>query len=457
MRDALAYGNVCAQNNTSFPGFGFISYTEDCLFLNVVAPLYQRPGQKHPVMVWIPGGGLFIGGSTGYDPSALVKDGDVIYVSFNYRLNVFGFFSHPAINAEGHAAGNYGIMDQQLALSWVKRNIEAFGGDPNNVTIFGKSAGGESVWANISSPASAGLFHKAIVESGTGIPNALTPTLKSQEPVGQALGVATGCSDQTAACLRSLSVQDLLAANLQPGVVSGGKFQVGLMADGTTIPEPMRNLFAAGNFNRVPIINGTNRDEYDWFQAMAEIITGHVVTASEYPGRLVSTFGATVAPTVLALYPLNKFPSPSNALAAAIGDNAFVCNGNRRTNRVLTRFVKDVYGYEFDVPTSPSPWPVVSFPYQSAHTIEIQYLFPLFHGGSGTPHELNGQQKQLARQMVQYWTTFARTGTPNSSLPFWHRYDANVDNEISLRLPGPISLTSFGDRHHCDFWDTQFQ
>lgn len=191
VRDAVAYGKVCAQNNTTFPGFGFISYTEDCLFVNVVTPVRDNGGRKRPVMVWIPGGGLFIGGSTGYDPSALVKDGDVVYVSLNYRLNVFGFFSHPAINSEGHAAGNYGIMDQQLALQWVKQNIAAFGGDPNNVTIFGESAGGISVWANIASPASAGLFHKAIIESGTGTANAFTPTLKDEEPVGRALGKAT--------------------------------------------------------------------------------------------------------------------------------------------------------------------------------------------------------------------------------------------------------------------------
>jgi para-nitrobenzyl esterase len=227
----------------------------------------------------------------------------------------------------------------------------------------------------------------------------------------------------------------------------------------------MRNLFSTGRFNQVPIINGTNRDEYTWFQAMAEIATGHVITAAEYPARLTATFGAAVSPTIQGLYPLDKFPSPSNALAAAVGDNAFVCNGARRSNRVVKRFVKDVFEYEFDVPSSPVPWPPVSFPYQSPHTVEIQYLFPLFHGGSGDIHQLNKSQQRLAAQMVQYWTTFAHTGSPNgergrhgkTDLPYWPRYDERVDSVLSLRLPEPVVVTGFGDRHNCDFWDSLFQ
>src|SRR5207247_4907546 len=123
---------------------------------------------RHPVMVWIHGGALFLGESDDYDPTKLVRDGDVIVVTINYRLGFLGFLAHPALSAESpdHASGNYGLMDQQFALQWVQRNIIAFGGDPNKVTIFGQSAGGLSVLSHLASPRAAGLFHRAIVQSG---------------------------------------------------------------------------------------------------------------------------------------------------------------------------------------------------------------------------------------------------------------------------------------------------
>jgi para-nitrobenzyl esterase len=195
--DAVAFGNVCAQDTSCFPGFGYFSDTEDCLYLNVFAPQQCDAGARLPVMVWIPGGGLFIGGSNDYNPSALVIDGPVVFVSFNYRLNVFGFFSHPAINAEGHTAGNYGIMDQQFALHWVRDNIAQFGGDPDNITIFGESAGGASAVCHLASPGSTGLFHKAILQSCSVVATAATPSLESAEHFGTDLAAAAGCSDQT--------------------------------------------------------------------------------------------------------------------------------------------------------------------------------------------------------------------------------------------------------------------
>lgn len=460
-RDATSYGNVCAQNNKVFRDFGFLSEAEDCLFLNVITPLKAVGGKtKLPVMVWIPGGGLFIGGSTGYDASALVNTGSVIYVSMNYRLNVFGFMSHPAINQEGHAAGNYGIMDQQFALHWVKKNIGKFGGDPDNVTIFGESAGGVSVWAHLASPGSAGRFHKAIIESGTAAPNSANPSLKSSEEQGQSFASAAGCSDQSAQCLRGLSARQILEAiELPPKTYGKGRFDFGLMADGYTVPESMKDLFGSGRFNRVPLINGTNKDEFNWFLAMIEMNTGRVVSAQAYPAVLSSFFGAK-AGEVLNQYPLDRYDSPSAALSAAVSDSGFICNGNRQANRVVSRFVESVYAYEFNVPDAPSSWAPVSFPYRSAHTSELQFLFPQFRGGSGTAHNLTPAQNVLARQMVRYWTNFARTGnpTPNTSdatLPNWPRYRADLDNYLTLRTPAPSVDTQFSKAHNCDFWDSQ--
>src|SRR6185436_8570148 len=218
--------------------FGQGSTTEDCLFLNVFAPNPfhdrghghghghdrdrvrddDRDGDHdrdrfglHPVMVWIHGGALVTGESNDYDATRLVEQGDVIVVTINYRLGALGFTAHPALTAESpdHASGNYGLMDQQEALRWVRRNILFFGGDPLRVTIFGESAGGLSVHTQLASPGSHGLFQRAIVQSGA---YQLTqPALATVEAAGVAFANRAGCTDQTAACLRGLTVEQVLA------------------------------------------------------------------------------------------------------------------------------------------------------------------------------------------------------------------------------------------------------
>ncbi|MGZ6124296.1 MAG: carboxylesterase/lipase family protein, partial [Myxococcales bacterium] len=209
VRDATGFGSHCPQVASPF---GLASATEDCLFLNVFTPARREHGRgggeedfgRLPVMVWFHGGALLVGESDDYDPVRLVRE-DVIVVTVNYRLGVLGFFAHPALTAESpdHASGNYGLMDQQAALRWVQRNIDAFGGDPQRVTIFGESAGGLSVHSHLASPLSAGLFHRAIVESGAYA--LVQPSLAQAEAQGAAVAVEAGCADQTAACLRSAS------------------------------------------------------------------------------------------------------------------------------------------------------------------------------------------------------------------------------------------------------------
>ncbi|WP_236790851.1 carboxylesterase/lipase family protein [Amycolatopsis sp. GM8] len=468
-RDAFAYGSVCAQNNISYPGFGFSSNTEDCLYLNVYAPEGVDAGAKLPVMVWIPGGGLFIGGSNDHDPSALVKDGRVVFVSFNYRINVFGFFSHPAINAEDHEIGNYGIMDQQAALRWVRDNIAGFGGDPANVTIFGQSAGAISVWCHLMSPASAGLFHKAIVQSGGASPLVATRGTRDFEQTGLDLARDAGATRHTSEELRALQTSDLLAANLLPeGTFGAGKYEIGHTVDGSVLPEPMADLFTSGRFHQVPVINGTTRTEFHWFQGMLELSTGQPVPAESY-GPILSQalttlpdmlLGRSVSPDrfedVAKTYRPEDYGSASEAMSAAIGDCGVISLGNQRVNRVLRRFVEDVYSYEFDAPHTATPWPPVSFPYGSAHTKDLQYLFPGFRGASGAPVPLEGEDLRLASTMVHYWSTFARHGTPNSpasQYPAWNRYDAVRDNAMLLTVPESREIENFGDRHHATFWD----
>ena len=480
--NAVGFGPVCAQSSVCFPGFGSDSSAEDCLYLNVFTPEAHKLNdeQRLPVMVFIHGGGFASGASNDYNPTALVNHGHVMFVSLNYRVNIFGFFSHPAINAEGHPSGNYGIMDQQLALNWVQQNIENFGGDASNVTALGESAGGASILAHIAAPSSRGLFHKAIIESGGSPPTMSFPTIEKLEALGTALATAAGCVEQTVENLRLISTEDIKAADaLEEGAFGIGKFPFGLMEDGEVVPKNLREAFSRGKINRVPMIVGVNRDEFTWFQAMMEIRSGRIVSAETYPETLAGTIdllnklhlnGVTVPlhaiPQILKMYPVETYGNPSRALAAVVGDAGLISTAGRRTTRVLARYVPEVYAYEFDVPDTPCPWPEVSFLYGSAHTLELPYIFPGFCGGSGKPNPLNESQQHLARKMVHYWTAFAWQGTPNdlsdkegsatktSTKPKWEVYNAENDNVMLFQAAEPIKMIEgWGQRHNSDYWD----
>jgi para-nitrobenzyl esterase len=466
-RNAFVSERPCAQDPRGIiAGFASTSNSEDCLYLDVYAPKDTDPGAKLPVMVWFHSGGLHFGSGTGYWPDALVKKGGVVFVAVNYRLNLFGFFSHPAINAEDHPIGNYGFMDQQMGLRWVRDNIAGFGGDPDCVTIFGESAGAVSTWVHMASPGSAGLFSRAITQSGGITPMFDTPRTEEFEYVGEDIAKTLGC-DMSAESLRAMPASDILAANTGTGAVSSKHFLIQTV-DGQVIPAPMREIFTSGRFNKVPLINGTTRQEFNWFQAMFEL-GGLEVTASTYSQVLPVAFQEQVLRTIsgvspneedmqriLARYPLSAFPDAPTAMATAIGDCGFATLGNRQINRVVRQYNEHVYAYEFDVPDSPVPWPDVSFAYGSAHTLELQYLFPGFCGSSEFAEELTEEQKQLSDTMVEYWTTFARLGTPNAKVPrnpIWSPVDPARDNFMNLTTPNVKEMEDYGQSHQCDFWE----
>ena len=437
VRDATQFAPHCPQSASPF---GLASTSEDCLFLNVFTPSRQQVGARRPVMVWIHGGALVTGESNDYNPAKLVEDG-VTVVTINYRLGVLGFLAHPALADANGQSGDYGLMDQQAALRWVQRNIASFGGDPRNVTIFGESAGGLSTLSQIASPAARGLFSRAIVESGSY--NLTQASLASAEAAGQAFAAKAGCSDQTAACLRSLPVSTILANENAAGYTPNINSEV--------LPQTLKTAFATGEFNRVPIINGTNHDEWRLFVALSEL-EGNPVTAANYQSMISSTLGvpASAAAVIAAEYPLSAYPSPSVALGAVGTDAIFACPA-LTIDQTVSKFVP-TFAYEFNDENAPENFlPPVSFPYGAAHASEIQYIMDL--PTAAFPGTLSAQQQQLATIMKSYWTNLAKRGFPTSfGTSFWPHFNNVTQQMQSLIPPAPQTETNFAATHKCAFW-----
>ena len=472
---AKQFGNFCTQ-----PESGSTFGSEDCLTLNVYTPREKKNQNKHhglPVMVWIHGGSLVTGGGGFYDPTRMVEQGGVIVVTINYRLGLLGFFAHKAIDEECHLKGNYGLMDQQLALRWVKRNIAAFGGNSKRVTIFGESAGGQSVYSNLASPTAAGLFQRAISESGSYIqfqnywaPISIVPLAQAETigtslvPSGTELANSVGCTSQTAQCLRDVPASTLVLA--QPAVIYP-------FVDGKILKRSPTAAFASGQFNRVPVISGGNHDEYRLFVAEQYDATGHpLVTETDYEsavGTLWGGFGATFVTEIFSVvYPLANYPiipsipgdpspSPGIALGASGTDGIFACP-ERNGVALLSAWVP-TYAYEFNDEDAylvfsefPSPpFPPITFPLGTAHSTEVPYLFDVF----STPSNFTPQQQQLSESMISYWTRFAATGDPNSAgQPVWARYSSATDEFQSLVPPTPTVEATFDSEHFCSsFWN----
>jgi para-nitrobenzyl esterase len=432
--DATKPGPTCAQTG-DFIG-DKPSDAEDCLTVNVTSPTGAR---KLPVMVWIHGGGFFSGSGGIYPGQELATKGDVVVVTFNYRLGVFGFLAHPELPD----SGNYGLEDQQAALRWVQRNVARFGGDPGQVTLFGESAGGVSTCTHLAAPGSAGLFQRAIIQSG---PCALTTqwpysdgnwvTRPRQDALqaGQKLAADLGCS--TVSCLRDKPVADLLAA-------SGGGQGYGPVSGTRVLPLSPAQALATGQFQKVPVIQGTTRDEHQTFQAAIEGFMERPTNAEDYENDLTGFFGAD-ASAIKARYPLAS--APGAVMSKIWTDYSWSCTA-LQTSKMLARQTQ-TYAYEFA--DSNAPWfagtASPSFPTGAYHASELQYLFP----GVYSTGVLPAPQQKLADQMIKYWTRFAHTGTPNGpGSPSWSR------SEVLSLAPGAIKPVDFAAEHQCGFWSTQ--
>jgi para-nitrobenzyl esterase len=442
VRDATKPGDICAQN----PGLlgEPVSYSEDCLYLNVTTPRHAR---KRPVMVWLHGGGFRNGAGSMYGPADMVVRGDVVVVTVNYRLSVFGFLAHPSL---GSSSGNFGLEDQQAALRWVQRNAAAFGGDPANVTVFGESAGGVSTCSQLVSPTAAGLFHRAVIQSGPctmgiwpnldGTPDPTGTWLpRSREAADRhGLGVAAelGCPEADAtACLRAKPASELLPQ---------AEFGFGPVVGGGVLPLFPKDALATGKFNKVPVMHGITRHEYRLFTAAQEFFGAPPLTDAGYRSLVAAFVGQAKAPAVLDKY--RGHGSPSEAWSAVMTDAVFA----RATSDMSRQLSRHVPTYTFEFADTEAPQmttvPKPSFPLGAYHAAEVQYLFDSDYFDRNA---MTDAQQRLSETMIRYWTRFAHTGSPNNAgTPWWPR-SAHLAQELDTDHSGPID---FGREHNYGFW-----
>jgi len=443
VRSASAYGSRCPQSTTG-TGTG-PGTSEDCLNLNVYTP-ERRTNRPLPVLFWIHGGGFSSGSGDLYDGSQIAKTNNVVVVTINYRLGVFGFLDVPGLSERG--AGNYGLLDQQAALRWTQRNVGAFGGDAGRVTIAGESAGGHSVCALLASPPARGLFAGAIIQSG-GCPSL---TVAQATVRGRDYAAAADCADPatSVSCLRAKPAKKLLTAG--SGFV-GGILTGPLPVSGVPeLPLAPSAAVRSGRFRNVPLLIGTTRDEVrQWALPFAN------ATKEQYERAIRLEFGAQ-AGAVLAHYPYSAYDSPYSATYAigAVWDDSSVfyglggCEYQSLAGEFAARQPR-TYFYEFDDPHPPTLGTTPDgFDSGAPHASELGYLWPM-----ATSTSLTLEQQELSRAMVRYWGAFVKNANPTTrGQAAWPSYRRAT--YMSL-LPGDGSqaLTTevYAARHQCSFWN----
>ncbi|WP_425839283.1 carboxylesterase/lipase family protein [Streptomyces fractus] len=439
IRDATQKGSSCVQGSAEAS-----TGSEDCLFLNVTTPLSAESSPTgRPVMVYIHGGS-FTGGSGDIDASRLSTDGNVIVVSLNYRLGVFGFLGHPGLDTSESSSGNFGLQDQQAGLRWVQHNIAAFGGDPDNVTLFGGSAGAMSVCYQLASPDTVGLFDKAIMESGscTAKIGTLPEAEKSHARFTEQAG-CTGSGAETAACLRGKSSAEILKAS-----VTGDNFNWSPLAGTSTLPQQPAEGIADRPGPPIPTIYGGNTDEASVFMALQFDLAGNPVTADSYKSQIRAGYGDD-ADAVLAKYPVSDYSSPLTALSTVMSDcgipSLLSWCSYLRSAKVLSQKAP-VYVYEFADTTVRQLFPGLNLGVY--HGAEASYVFP------GLLGEMTPEQQALSDQMVDYWTRFAATGDPNGhGSPAWPAYRESNDALHLATGSNGIRTFDVAERHKIGFWN----
>jgi para-nitrobenzyl esterase len=435
-RSARTYGSVCPQLKA-----GSVIGDEDCLFLNVWTP--ERSANQLPVMVFLHGGFNLVGGSSldsGGDSQLegryLAEHGPAIVVTLNYRLGVLGFLALHSLSAESpqHRAGNYGLLDQIAALRWVKDNIAAFGGDPERVLLFGESAGAIDTSALLVSPLARGLFSRALLESGfvLGFP------AEQVEGAGQALPRTVGCGGTAEIrCLREKPFDTLVRA--MPSAISSGLI-LAVVADGEVVPRSPLEAIRAGQQAHVPIVVGSNADEFSTLMlhepprtplaSQADLASEVRVAIRERPEA------------ILARYPAAAYGSARAAYVALRTDQAFSCPTRRVLRALVAGQTEPAFRYVFSRVRERGPLRQ----FGAGHALEIPFVFHTFLPGAATDADLD-----LSDHVVASWTQFAAIGDPSARGVRWPRYDAATDPYV--RLDDPVRVEAGFRSAECDDWD----
>jgi len=416
--------------------------SEDCLYLNLWMPEHRSPG-KLPVMVWIYGGG-FAAGSTSeprQDGGNLAKKG-VMVVSFGYRLGVFGFLALPELTKESeqNASGNYGLLDQAAALQWVKANIAAFGGDPDNVTIFGESAGSFSVSALMASPLAQGLFKRAIGESGAFFGKTLpAPSLAKAEDAGELFAEAS-FDAHSLKDLRALPAKYLLRAALKR---SWEHFRPDI--DGYFLPTNCLAIYTAGQQSHVPLLAGWNRDEGSYWS----YFTNDAPTLKNYVTRARAFFG-TNAEAFLTVYPAATDAQAKRAAQDFAGDRFIAYSTWKWLEMQMLTGDSPVFRYKFEqtlpLPADARPGTEPAAP----HASDIEYVFQML---PSRHLPWRPEDRKVSAMMADYWTNFAKTGNPNGpGLPVWPQYHSGDGYQV-MHLSADPGATPDADRARYEFLD----
>jgi para-nitrobenzyl esterase len=467
-RPAAQPGARCAQLPAA-PGTPHAttgSDTEDCLTLDITVPAGTATDARLPVLVWVHGGGFNAGAGTDTDPRRLAEAGPLVVVTVNYRLGIFGFLGLPGL--EG--SGSFGLLDQRAALVWVQRNISAFGGDPDSVTLAGQSAGADSVCAHLTSPASTGLFHRVIMQSGecggTDLVDVINPgvgpagdtwkPLPLLEAAGVTAAAALGCpapggardttGDMTGVltCLRALPTATLV----------GGAGYYWSPATGTpTLPRRPSDVIVDRDARPgIPVLAGTTRDEGTLFTLAFFDRAGSPITGPGLQALLAAASASRAAEAAVAYPTVDR--SPGRAWSDVITDRAYACPGLVGYRALAAR--GPVYAYELAEPVAPSPY--VALPPDlaggSPHGAEMPYLFDLVPAAPA----LTAAQRALAAELVDRWARFARTGDPNGGPGPATAWPPWTGEGRLLTIAGPGAATTvtpaaeFAAAHRCTLW-----
>lgn len=372
--------------------------SEDCLYLNIWTSA-KKTKEKLPVFVWIYGGGLNSGSANCdiYDGEEMSKKG-VVFVSINYRVGIFGFMAHPELSKESskNSSGNYGFLDQMEALKWIQKNITAFGGDPNNITIAGQSAGSFSVNALVASPLAKGLFHKAIAQSGGLLSGRLSNNLEASEQQGVKFMEKTGAS--SVADLRNKTAIEI--QNLSNG------FRFGTTLDGYVLPTDLVQNFEKGLFNEVPLLTG-------WVTGDGTLMGNTPISVEKYEAEAKTNFGNKAESF------LNLFPAKTDEEAKASKTKLAMFQFAAMPSHLWAGFNKTHKSYLYQFSHVPPDKP--NFPnYGAFHTSEVPYAL---HSLKKWNRTWRAADWELEDKMASYWVNFAKTGNPNGKgLPEWKAY-----------------------------------